>query len=118
MARYQTHLTIVDDQKAPQLHEPVKIWADKSVTITVDGQPLTVGPGDNDYAAVKTGADGSLVIVSDAKPRSDMDMFATPLRVWASFMNSYERIVVNPDQEFQTRVTLRMRPPPMTIRTR
>jgi hypothetical protein len=66
----------------------------------VDGQSFTVGPGDNDYAAAKTGVDGSLVIVSDAT-----DMFASPLRVWASFMNSYERIVVNPDQEFHTRVT-------------
>ncbi|MDN5937683.1 MAG: hypothetical protein L0H83_03390 [Salinisphaera sp.] len=101
VARYQTHLTVVDDQKNPQPYEPVKIWADKpNTTITVDGQPFTIGPGDTQYASVKTGLDGSLVIVSDAS-----DMFATPLRVWAGFMDPYERIVVNPDQEFHARVT-------------
>jgi hypothetical protein len=101
VARYHTHLTVVDDLKAPRPHEPVKIWADKPDTvITVDGQPFTVGPGDTQYAAVKTGLDGSLVIVSNAT-----DLFASALRVWASFMDPYERIVVNPDQEFHARVT-------------
>ena len=32
-------------------------------------------------------------------------MFASPLRVWASFMDPYERVVVNPDQEYHSRVT-------------
>jgi hypothetical protein len=110
-ARYQTHLTVLDgssdDPKkfVPRPSEPVKVWADKSGTaITIDTptgpQKFTVGPGDNDYAAATTGADGSLVIVSDGT-----DMFASPLRVWASFMDPYERVVVNPDQEFHTRVT-------------
>ncbi|MGE0274453.1 MAG: hypothetical protein AB7G68_07895 [Nitrospiraceae bacterium] len=101
VARYQTHLTVVDDQKSPQPHEPVKIWADKPNTrITVDGKPFTIGPGDAEFASVTTGVDGSLVIVSNAA-----DLFASPLRVWAGFMDPYERIVVNPDQEFHARVT-------------
>ncbi|MEX5219499.1 MAG: hypothetical protein NW701_16850, partial [Nitrospira sp.] len=101
VARYQTHLTVVDDQKNPQPYEPVKIWADKPDSqITVDGRPFTIGPGDAEFASVTTGPDGSLVIVSDAT-----DMFASPLRVWATFMDPYERIVVYPDQEFHARVT-------------
>jgi hypothetical protein len=62
-ARYQTHLTIVDDQKAPQPNEPIKIWADAPTTLLIDGQSFEVGPGDAQYAAVKTGVDGSLVIM-------------------------------------------------------
>ncbi|MGE0274447.1 MAG: tectonin domain-containing protein [Nitrospiraceae bacterium] len=101
VARYQTHLTVVDDRKSPRPHEPVKIWADTpSTVITVDGRPFIIGPGDAEFASVTTGVDGSLVIVSNAA-----DLFASPLRVWASFMDPYERIVVNPDQEFHARVT-------------
>jgi hypothetical protein len=111
VARYQTHLTVLDGSSGdpntfgPKPNEPVKIWSDKpGTTITIDTatgpQKFTVGPGDNEYAAVATGSDGTLVIVSDAT-----DMFASPLRVWASFMDPYERIVVNPDQEFHARVT-------------
>ena len=111
VARYQTHLTVLNGSSAdpnkfvPRPNEPVKVWADKpGTTITIDTamgpQKFTVGPGDDDYAAVTTGTDGSLVIVSDAK-----DMFASPLRVWASFMDPYERVVVNPDQEYHSRVT-------------
>jgi len=100
VARYQTHLTVVDDQKNPQIHEPVKIWCDTANTnITVDGQGFTVGPDDASFAAVQTGADGSLVITMDAT-----DYVAPTLRVWASFMNPFERIVVNPDAEFHERV--------------
>lgn len=100
VARYQTHLTVVDDQKTPAPHESVKIWCDTPNTkITVDGQSFTVGPGDESFAAVTTGTDGSLVITMDAT-----DYFAPTLRVWASFMNPYERIVINPDAEFHQRV--------------
>jgi hypothetical protein len=100
VARYQTHLTVVDDQKTPLARESVKIWCDTPNTkITVDGQPFTVGPDDASFAAVKTGVDGSLVIMMDAT-----DYFAPTLRVWASFMDPYERIVVNADAEFHQRV--------------
>jgi hypothetical protein len=107
-ARYQTHLTVVDDQKAPQPHEPIKIWADTPMTLMIEGQPFDVGPGDAAYAAVKTGVDGALVITS-GYAKSDgsdtPDMYAPALRVWAGFMDTYERIVVNPDHEFHGRVT-------------
>lgn len=99
--RYQTHVTVVDDQKNAQPHAALKIWADQPNTaITVDGQPYIVGPGDTDFAQVKTGIDGAIAVASNAT-----DYFASPLRIWASFMDPYERIVVYPDQEFHVRVT-------------
>lgn len=101
LARYQTHVTVVDNQKTPQPHAALKIWADQPNTaITIDGQPYTVGPGDADFAQVKTGIDGAIAVASNAT-----DYFASPLRLWASFMDPYERIVVYPDQEFHVRVT-------------
>lgn len=100
LARYQTHLTVVDDQKNAQAHAALKIWADQPNTaVTVDGVPYTIGPGDADFAQVKAGIDGAIAIASGAT-----DYFASPLRVWASFMDPYERIVVYPDQEFHARV--------------
>ena len=107
-ARYQTHVTIVDDQKAPQPNEPVKIWADAPTTLMIDGLSFDVGPGDTQYAAARTGADGSLVIAS-GYAKSDgsdtPDMYAAPLRIWAGFIDTYERVVVYPDHEFHGRVT-------------
>src|SRR5262249_55947317 len=101
VARYQTHLTVVDDQKNPLPKTAVKIWADIANTvITVDGTQYTIGPDDAAYASVITGVDGSLVIVSDAK-----DVNASALRVWASFMDPFERIVVYPDHEWHGRAT-------------
>jgi hypothetical protein len=100
-ARYQTHLTVVDDQKNPQPNEPIKIWADvPNTAITVDGKQFTIGPNDAAYATTQTGIDGSVVIISDAK-----DMNASALRVWAGFMNPYERIVVYPDHEWHGRAS-------------
>ena len=49
---------------------------------------------------MKTDVDGTLTIVSDAT-----DYFASTLRVWATFMNPFERIVIHPDQTFHARVT-------------
>ncbi|MBV9599658.1 MAG: PQQ-binding-like beta-propeller repeat protein [Chloroflexi bacterium] len=107
VARYQTHLTIVDENKAPRPREAVKIWADRPTTLVVDGQSYTVGPADSEYAAVQTGTDGTLTIVSGSvKPDgSDKpDLFAPTLRLWASFMDTHERILVQPDREFHNRL--------------
>ena len=98
-ARYQTHLTVVDDAKNPAPYEPVKIWADTPATIVVDGTTFNIGPGDAQFASIKTGIDGGLVIAMTAT-----DYFAPTLRVWAAFMDPYERIVINPDTEFHQRV--------------
>jgi hypothetical protein len=108
-ARYQTHLTIVDDAKAPRAFEPVKLWADETTLVAIDGgTPVSIGPGDDEFATAQTGADGSLTITSgflQTNGSDDTDMFATPLRVWAGFMDPYERVVVYPDREFHARVT-------------
>jgi hypothetical protein len=66
-----------------------------------------VGPGDGEYAAALAGADGVVTILSgDVKgDGSDKaDVYATTLRVWAPFMNPYERLVIQPDREFHNRV--------------
>ena len=97
VARYQTHLTVVDDTGAPRPLTALRVWADAPVTVQVDGRPFPIGP--QTPAAVQTAADGSLSIVSDAG-----DLAATPLRVWASFMDPAERIVVYPDAEFHLRL--------------
>lgn len=106
-ARYQTHLTVIDDQKSPIPHEPLKVWADAPTTIRVDGKPYTIGPGANQYAALQTGTDGSIVITSGyslADGSDKPDMYASALHVWAGFMDPFERIVVNPDHLFHERI--------------
>ena len=107
VARYQTHLTIVDETRAPRSGEGVKIWADRPMTVLVNGQSYAVGPADQQCAAVQSNADGTLTIVSGsvAKDGGDKpDLFAPALRVWASFMDSDERILVQPDREFHNRL--------------
>ncbi|MFN8464725.1 MAG: PQQ-binding-like beta-propeller repeat protein [Caldilineaceae bacterium] len=96
-ARYQTHVTVVDGSKTPLPFTGVKIWADSALSVQVDGQPYAIGP--DTPLATQVDAAGSLTIVSDAT-----DLFATPLRVWAAFMDPFERIVVFPDQEFHARL--------------
>jgi hypothetical protein len=101
VARYQTHLTVVDDQKIPRPNETVKIWADVANTvITIGGQQYTIGPDDATYATATTGVDGCVVIVSDAS-----NINTPALRVWASFMDPFERILVYPDHEWHGRVS-------------
>ena len=113
-ARYQTHLTVIYNDPtqpgtiSPLPNESVKIWADTPTTIAVDGIRYVIGPDDSQYAAVKTGVDGSLVITSgyiEPNGADTPDVYASPLRVWAAFMDPYERIVVNPDHEFHGRVS-------------
>jgi hypothetical protein len=89
----------VDDQKTPLPNETVKIWADIANTvISVAGKQYTIGPDDSAYASVTTGVDGSLIVVSDAT-----NVNASALRVWASFMDPFERIVIYPDHEWHGR---------------
>jgi outer membrane protein assembly factor BamB len=107
-ARYQTHLTVVDQHKAPRPFEAVKVWADQPTVICIDGgAPVTVGPGDDDFAVAQTGADGSVTITTghvNNDGSDDTNLFATPLRAWAGFMDQYERVVIYPDREFHNRV--------------
>ncbi len=108
VARYQTHLTLIDATKAPLINESVKLWADQANTIVlVNGQSYTIGPDDDQFASVKTSSSGQLVIVSgytQADGSDTSDMNAVPLRAWAPFMNPYERMLVLRDQEFHNRV--------------
>ena len=107
-ARYQTHITVVDDAKNPQPNEPVKVWADAATTILCDGVAYNIGPDDAQFAALQTGVDGTLVVTSgySLSDGSDTpDLYAAPLRVWAGFMNPYERMVINPDLEFHQRIS-------------
>jgi hypothetical protein len=97
IARFQTHVTILDDSMTPRPFTGVKLWADSLSSIQVDGRPYTVGP--NAPLSTQADANGSLRIMSDAT-----DLFATPLRLWAAFMDPFERIVVYPDREFHGRL--------------
>ncbi len=108
VARYQTQLTLVDDTKAPLANTAVKLWADvANTTVLINGQSYTLGPDDDQYAAVKTGTDGTLVIASgstQADGSDKADPSAVPLRAWAPFMDPYERMLVYRDREFHNRV--------------
>jgi len=107
LARYQTHVTLVDQVKAPLAQEAVKVWADKPTSVLINGRTYAIGPGDAQFAAVQTAADGTLVIASgytSADGSDKPDLYAAPLRVWAGFMDPYERIVVYRDREFHNRV--------------
>ncbi|MCB0056615.1 MAG: hypothetical protein KDE45_06320, partial [Caldilineaceae bacterium] len=96
-ARYQTHVTVVDANKAPRPYQSMKVWADASTTLLIDGQSYTVDA--TTPASVQTDATGTLTIVSDAT-----DLTTSALKLWAGFMDPYERIVVYPDREFHSRL--------------
>jgi hypothetical protein len=107
VARYQTHLTVVDNTKAPLVNAAVKIWADQSTNVIINDKNYTIGPDDDQYAAVKTSSNGALVIASGytrADGSDKTDMSTATLRVWASFMDPYERLLVYPDREYHNRV--------------
>ena len=98
-ARYQTHVTVVDGQKAPRPFQPIKVWADTPILtlVEIDGVPAYIDA--TTPATVQTDAGGTLTIVTDAA-----DLSTTALQIWAGFMNPYERIVVYPDREFHNRL--------------
>jgi hypothetical protein len=108
VARYQTHLTLIDDQKAPLANHAVKLWSDQANTnVIVNGKNFTIGPEDDQYAAVTTDTSGALTIMSGytlADGSDKPDMSAPPLRAWASFMDPYERMLLFRDREFHNRV--------------
>lgn len=97
VARYQTHVTVVDDQKVPQPMTSLKLWADAELTVIVAGQSSPIGP--DAPLATQTDASGTLTILSDAA-----DLFATPLRLWAPCMDPFERLVIFPDEAFHSRL--------------
>jgi len=102
-ARYQTHITVVDPNKAPQPFQAVKVWAETGdpnllALVLIDGMPYYVN--DSTPAAVQTDAAGALTIVSDAT-----DLSTPSLKLWAGFMDPYERIMVYPDRAFHNRLT-------------
>ncbi len=107
LARYQTHLTLLDDTRAPLPNTPVKVWADAPTALLLNGQLHQVGPGDAECAVTQSGPDGVVTLVSGAVAPGGADrpnVSAVPLRVWAPFMDPYERMVVFPDREFHNRL--------------
>jgi hypothetical protein len=99
VARYQTHITVVDAARAPVPNLDVKLYVDQAtggIPLTVQGQPVTVPPSG---AVVTTDATGKITVVSDAT-----DVKTAALRVWAPFMDNSERVVIYPDHEFHQRV--------------
>lgn len=100
LTRYQTHVTIVGDDKVAMPSQAVKVWADSPTPITVEIDGVQHAADTRNAAVFHTDATGSFTIVSDA-----VDTFTTPLRLWAEFMDPYERIVVYPDREFHERLT-------------
>jgi hypothetical protein len=97
VARYQTHVSIVDDTGNARPFTPVKIWSDAPTTIQINGASFKIGP--STPAVTDSGFAGSLAIVSDATALS-----TTPLRFWAPFMDPLERIITFPDQLFHRRM--------------
>jgi hypothetical protein len=106
-ARYQTHVTIVDDNNVPMSNASVKLWAEEDGTVvSVDGgDAVTIGP--DTPTLFTTDNSGSFTVISGGfvSDGSDAtDMFTATLQVWAAFMDPSERIVITPDAEFHGRV--------------
>ena len=104
--RYQTHVTLVDNFNTPLGRVSVKMWADAAMPVRVDGQLFQIDP--NTPAVFQCDESGSFTVMSGSvlADQSDApDMSATPLRLWAAFMDSQERIVIYPDSEFHERLS-------------
>ena len=95
VARYQTHLTLVDDQKILLPNETVKIMydsfndRDQRGRRAIQRPGLATRPSRRSRPARRQG----LVLVSDEEGREQLGLARAP------FMNPYERIVVYPDHE-------------------
>lgn len=98
IARYQTHVTVVDALKALRPFQAIKVWADTATTVLIDGTPYNIDA--STAASVQTGAAGTLTIASDAG-----DLSTPSLKLWAGFMQPAERIVIYPDRAFHDRLT-------------
>ena len=98
VARYQTHITIVDGSNAPLANTAIKIWsADDETEILIDGTAFTVGGATP--ASFTLDATGSCTLVSVAD-----DLFSPTFTVWAPFMDPSECIVIQPDAAFHQRL--------------
>ena len=98
VARYQTHITIVDGSNAPLANTAIKIWsADDETEILIDGTAFTVGGATP--ASFTLDATGSCTLVSVAG-----DLFSPTFTVWAPFMDPSECIVIQPDAAFHQRL--------------
>ena len=111
--RYKAHVTVVDGDKQARPNEPVKVWCDvPNTAVTINGDAYTIGPDDDAYALAQTDVDGVLVLSvgnhskdSSGNMTDAPDINAQEFRVWAPFMDPYERIVVFLDQEWHGRMT-------------
>ena len=99
VARYQTHITIVDGNNAPLGNSALKVWsADDEAEILIDGTPFTVGGAAP--ASFTLDATGSCTLVSVAD-----DLSSPTFTLWAPFMDPNERIVIQPDAAFHQRLS-------------
>ena len=98
VARYQTHITVVDGSNAPLSNTAIKIWsAGDETEILIDGTAFTVGGAAP--ASFTLDATGSCTLVSVAD-----DLFSPTFTVWAPFMDPSECIVIQPDAAFHQRL--------------
>lgn len=99
VARYQTHITIVDGNNAPLGNTAIKVWsAGDETDILIDGTPFTVGGAAP--ASFTLDATGTCTLLSVAG-----DLFSPTFTVWAPFMSPNECIVVQPDAAFHQRLS-------------
>lgn len=99
VARYQTHITILDGDNAPLAGSAIKIWSpDDETDILIDGMPFSIGGATP--ANFTVDATGSCTLVSMAD-----DLSSPTFTLWAPFMDPSECIVVQPDAAFHQRLS-------------